>query len=340
VTGLTGQDGSVLAELLLEERYEVTGMIRGAPAGPLGSSEHLRDRVALVTGDLLDPASLVEAVARVRPHELYHLASPSVMSVSWQRPAETLAAIAGSTATLLEAVRDHSPATRVFVAATGAMFGAAPESPQYEDTRARPQNPYAAAKLAAHQLVGQMRGHDGLFACSGILYNHESERRPLAFVTRKITHAAAQIKLGQADHLELGDLDAVRDWSFAGDTVRGAWLMLQQPEPADYVLASGVGHTVGELAHAAFARVGLEAQAYVHVDPALKRAPDATVLVGDPSRARERLGWRATLTFEQMVNRMVDADLEASQKAARQGAQSARADPAVEGSGARPKGPW
>jgi GDPmannose 4,6-dehydratase len=310
VTGFTGQDGSFLAELLLDEGYEVSGLIRGAPGDHLGSSEHLRDRATLVRGDLLDQASLFAAVAEVGPDELYHLAAPSVMTVSWQRPAETLAAIAGSTATLLEAVRDHSPATRVFVATSGAMFGAAPESPQREETPCRPQNPYAAAKVAAHQLVGQLRGHDGLFACSGILYNHESERRPVSFVTRKITRAAAEIKLGRADHLELGDVDAVRDWSFAGDTVRGAWLMLRQQEPNDYILASGVGRTVGELAEVAFAHVGLDAHEYIRVDPALRRGPDPTPLVGDPSRARERLGWRPTMSFEQLIGRMVDADVE------------------------------
>ena len=313
VTGLTGQDGSFLAELLIEKGYRVTGLIRRPATQSLGSSEHLRGQVELVHGDLLKPESLTEAVAVVRPHELYHLAAPSFVPKSWQRPAETLAAIAESTATLLEAVRDRSEWTRVFVAASGAMFGAAPESPQRENTPCRPQTPYATAKLAAHQLVGLVRAHDGLFACSGILYNHESERRPEEFVSRKVTRAAAAVKLGLSGELVLGDLTAVRDWSFAADIMQGAWLMLQQEHPDDYILSSGSHHSVAELAEAAFAHVGLDADRYVRVDPSLVRAPESVPQVGDPSGARERLGWKATLSFEQLVHRMVDADLRALQ---------------------------
>jgi GDPmannose 4,6-dehydratase len=196
------------------------------------------------------------------------------------------------------------------------MFGAAPESPQREDTPCRPETPYAVAKLAAHQLVGQLRAHDGLFACSGILYNHESERRPPAFVTRKITRAAAAIKLGLAEEVELGDLDAVRDWSFAGDVMHGAWLMLQQAEPDDYILASGIGHTVAEFAQTAFAYVGLRAEDHVRVDPGLRRTPERSALVGDPTRARTRLGWGPTLGIDEVIRRMVDADLRALERAA------------------------
>jgi GDPmannose 4,6-dehydratase len=313
VTGLTGQDGSFLAELLLENGYEVVGVIRGAPADPLGSSEHLRDRVELIQGELLDPESLIDAVAAISPDELYHLAAPSFVPDSWRRPRESFAAIAGASAALLEGVRDRSPQTRAFIAVSSAMFGAAPESPQQESTACRPQNPYATAKLAVHQLVGQLRERDGMYACSGILYNHESERRPRAFVTRKVARAAAEIKLGKADQVELGDLDAVRDWSFAGDTMRGAWLMLQQQEPDDYILASGIPHTVSELAQVAFAHLGLDAREHIRVDPNLRRAADPTPLVGDPARAAERLGWRPTLSFEQLIWRMVDADLAALQ---------------------------
>jgi GDPmannose 4,6-dehydratase len=334
ITGLTGQDGSFLGELLLEKGYEVTGVVRGGAdrtlrgTSGLGCSEHLRGRVGLLSGDLMDPGSMRAAVEQVRPHELYHLASPSFIPASWERPAETLRAIAGSTAALLEAVRDcasdggaggggtSAPRTRVWVATSGAMFGDAPESPQRESTPCRPTSPYAIGKLASHQLVGAMREHDGLYACSGIVFNHESERRPLQFVTRTITRAAAQIKLGLAEHVTLGALDAVRDWSFAGDVMRGAWLMLQQDQPADYVLASGVGRTVRELADAAFAYVGLEAERYVRIDPKLVRAPEKTPSVGDPSRARELLGWEPQLSFEQLLQRMVDADLRALQAAA------------------------
>jgi GDPmannose 4,6-dehydratase len=306
VTGLTGQDGSFLAELLLERGYEVTGLVRSSS---LGSSEHLRGRIKLVHGELLDPRSLTATVAQVRPDELYHLAAPSFVPDSWREPTRTLAEIVGSTATLLEAVRDQSKHTRVFVAASSAMFGSAPESPQREDTVCRPESPYATAKLAAHQLVGQLRAHDHVFACSGILYNHESERRPEQFVTRKITRAAAAIKLGLEDVVVLGDLTAVRDWSFAGDVVEGAWLMLQQEQAGDYILSSGSGHTVAEFAEIAFAHVGLAAAEYIRVDSSLQRASEATAPVGDPDRARRILGWRPTLTFEQLVHRMVDADL-------------------------------
>lgn len=311
ITGITGQDGSFLAELLLQKGYDVTGTVREARNEPLGCSEHLRESLSLICVDLLRPDSLKEALLQSRPNELYHLASPSFVPSSWRRPADTMVAIAGSTATLLEAVRDDAPSTRVFNAASGAMFGSTPESPQREDTPCRPQSPYATAKLAAHQLVGQMRSHDGLFACSGILYNHESERRPERFVTRKITRAAAQIKLGLADEVVLGDLDTVRDWSFAGDVMHGAWLMLQQDEPEDYVLASGVGHTVAQLVHLAFAHVGLDAESCVRVDGSLKRGAEPSPQVGDPRRATDRLGWRQTLSFEQLVDRMVDADLKA-----------------------------
>lgn len=313
MTGITGQDGSFLAELLLERGYEVVGVRRRSKDAGLGASEHLRGRIETVAGDLLDPDSLRSTVAQVRPDELYHLAAPSFVPESWAQPARTLAAIAGATATVLEAVRARSPHTRLFLAASGAMFGAAPESPQRESTPCRPETPYASAKLLAHQLVGQFRGHEGLFACSGILYNHESERRPEDFVTRKITRAAAAIKLGLSDTVTLGDIGAVRDWSFAGDVMLGAWLMLQCDDPDDYVLASGVGHTVAEFAERAFACVGLRARDHLRLDDGLRRPSEPTPRVGDASRARERLGWRPTLSFEQLVERMVAADLRALQ---------------------------
>ncbi|HTA98503.1 MAG TPA: GDP-mannose 4,6-dehydratase [Solirubrobacteraceae bacterium] len=310
ITGISGQDGSFLAELLLEKAYEVTGFVHGDPQeGSLGCSEHLRERLVLLGGDLLEPASLRAAIEQARPHELYHLASPSFIPASWERPADTMRAIVGSTAVLLEAVRDSDQRARVWVAASGAIFGDARQTPQDENTPCRPTSPYAIGKLASHQLVGAMRAHDGLYACSGIVFNHESERRPPRFVTRAVTRAAAQIKLGLAEEVRLGELGAVRDWSFAGDVMYGAWLMLQQEQPEDYVLASGVGHTVAELTETAFAYVGLEAERYVRVDPKLVRAPERTASVGDPGRARERLGWQPRLSFKQLVERMVDADL-------------------------------
>ncbi len=315
LTGLTGQDGSFLAELLLERGYRVSGLVRGAPDLSLGSSEHLREQLDLVHGDLLDPGALRRAIEQSQPAEVYHLGGPSFVPASWERPGEALSAIAGSTASLLEIVREISPDTRVFVAASGAMFGEALQSPQHEDTPCRPTTPYAIAKLAAHELVGAVRAHDGLFACSGIVYNHESERRPERFVTRRITRGAAEIALGLREELTLGSLDAVRDWSFAGDIVRGAWLMLQHERPDDYVLASGVPHTVAEFAAAAFECVDLEAERYLRVDPALVRSPESTPSVGDPRKAHERLGWEPEVSFSELIERMVRADLRSLQRA-------------------------
>ena len=309
ITGVTGQDGSFLAELLLEKGYSVTGVVRALPAKSLGCSEHLRERLSLVRGDLQEPETLRAAIDEVRPREIYHLAAPSFVPESWRAPRATLAAIAGSAAAILESVRELDVSARVFIAASGLMFGDARECPQAEETPCRPATPYAIAKLAAHELVGAMRERDGLHASSGIAYNHESERRPRSFVTRKISHAAAAIALGRESELALGDLGAVRDWSFAGDIVRGAWLMLQQQSAGDYVLASGVGRTVSDFARAAFACVGLEPERYVRVDEALVRPPERTRNVGDPARARERLGWEPQLSFEALVERMVRADL-------------------------------
>jgi GDPmannose 4,6-dehydratase len=313
ITGLTGQDGSYLAELLLEHGYAVSGLIRKGEETSLGCSEHLRGRVELVEGELLEPDTLRAAIEQVRPREIYHLAAPSFVPDSWRRPGETTRAIVGSCAAILETVRELDRTMRVFVASSGAIYGDAPESPQREDTPCRPTNPYAIAKLAAHHLVGALRVNDGLHASSGIAYNHESERRPEQFVTRKITRAAAAISLGVQQELQLGSLEAVRDWSFAGDIVRGAWLMLQQEQAHDYVLASGVAHTVADFARAAFAAVGLDADSHIRVDSTLVRAAEATPSVGDPSRARARLGWTAQLSFEELVERMVRADVRALQ---------------------------
>jgi GDPmannose 4,6-dehydratase len=312
VTGLTGQDGSFLAELLLEKGYEVSGLVR-APEQPLGCSEHLRGHVELLRGDLLAPATLREAIEQVRPRELYHLAGPSFVPASWERPEEALRAIVGSATAILEAVRELDPTIRVFIPASGAMFGDASESPQRESTPCRPVTPYAIGKLAAHQLVGVMREHHGLHASSGIVYNHESERRPERFVTRRIARGAAAIALGLQQELTLGALDAARDWSFAGDIMHGAWLMLQQEHPDDYILASGVSRTVAELARTAFACVGLDAERYLRVDPSLVRPRESTPSVGDSQKARSRLGWEPQVGFRELVDRMVQADLRSLQ---------------------------
>ncbi len=317
ITGIAGQDGSFLAELLLEQGYEVTGISRRGAQGPLGAAEHLRERISLLAADITDPGAMTAAIEQLRPAELYHLAAPSFVPRSWEEPEATMRAIAVAGAEILQAVRAIDPSIRVFAASSGAIFGATPESPQNERTPCRPTNPYAIAKLAMHQTVGAMREHEGLHASSGILFNHESERRPEAFVTRRITRAAAAIALGLESELTLGSLEAVRDWSFAGDIVQGAWLMLQQDEPGDYVLASGIAHTVADVARTAFACVELDPGAHIAVDPELVRPPDPVRSVGDPTKARERLGWRPTLTFEQLVERMVRADLRRLESARR-----------------------
>jgi GDPmannose 4,6-dehydratase len=310
ITGISGQDGSFLAELLLGKGYEVVGLVRGRGEGALGCSSHLRERLRTLEGDLLAPETLRAAIEETAPSELYHLAAPSFVPASWERPGETLQAIVASGAAVLEAVRDRLPECRVLIAGSGAMFGDAPESPQREDTPAFPVDPYAIAKHAVHRLVGAMRDHNGLHASSAIFYNHESERRPEHFVTRRISRAAAAISLGLESELTLGSLDAVRDWSFAGDFMEAAWLMVQQDAGEDYVLASGVGRTVAELARTAFAVVGLELSEHLRVDDTLKRPLESTPRVGDPAKARARLGWEPSLSFEELVARMVNADLE------------------------------
>jgi GDPmannose 4,6-dehydratase len=304
VTGVSGQDGSYLAALLVERGYEVVGLGRGSGAS-------VPDGVSALTGDLLAPATLRAAVHDARPDELYHLAAPTFVPDSWEDPTETVAAIATATATLLAAAREVDPAMRVWVSTSSEVFGDAGESPQTERSPMRPRTPYGAAKLAAHGLVGAMRERWGLFACSGLTYNHESPRRPERFLTRKVTRGAAAINLGLESELVLGDLDAVRDWSHAADVVRAAWLALQAPEPDDYVIASGVGRTVRDFAAAAFAALDLDWEAHVRVDPALVRAPDPVALVGDPARARERLGWTPERSFDDLVAEMVAADLAA-----------------------------
>ncbi|MGO9488768.1 MAG: GDP-mannose 4,6-dehydratase [Solirubrobacteraceae bacterium] len=317
ITGITGQDGSFMADLLLEKGYRVTGTIRSGRDGSLGCSEHLRGRIELVSGDLLAPQTLRQAIEQTRPREVYHLAAPSFVPASWEQPGRTIRAIVGSSAEILEAVRDIDPGIRVLIPASGAIFGDAAQSPQREDTPCRPTTPYAVAKLAGHQLLGAMRSRDGLHASSAIVFNHESERRPEQFVTRRISRAAAAISLGLEQELTLGSLDAVRDWSFAGDIVRAAWLMLQQDRGRDYVLASGVGHTVAELAEVAFACVGLRAEEHIRTDASLVREPEPTPSVGDPSRARRELGWHPELSFEALVARMVAADLRSLESLAR-----------------------
>ena len=308
ITGVTGQDGSFLAEQLLARGDEVIGLTRRDPATDLGCSEPLRPRLTVIQGDVLHETTRRQ-IAELEPTEIYHLAAPTFVPDSWRDPAATMHAIHGSAAALLGLVAEQLPGTRVCLAGSAEMFGEAPECPQHEDTPCRPRTPYATAKLAAHQLVGQLRARHGLFAVSGILYNHESERRPARFVTRKITRGAAEIALGKRRTLTLGDLSAVRDWSFAGDVMHGICLALRHESPQDYIFASGAGHTVEEFVHAAFAHVGLDPADHVEIDPALVRAPEQVASIGDPGRARRVLGWSPAVDFPALVARMVDADV-------------------------------
>ena len=303
ITGITGQDGGYLAELLLENGYEVVGLVRR------GSASQPPAGVATVHGDLADAESLRAAVLETEPDELYHLAAPTFVPASWKDPAGTLTLVAGATATLLQATREIDGGVRTLVASSGEIFGAAKVSPQTEDTPMRPRSPYGVAKLAAFGLVETLRQKHGIHASSAIAYNHESPRRPERFLPRKVSRAAAAIKLGLQDHVELGDLSAVRDWCHARDVVRGYWLMLQQDEPGDCILAGGVGRTVGELVEAAFGCVGLDPAEYVRVDERLVRPSERTPPVGDASLARERLGWEPETSFEAMIEEMVQADL-------------------------------
>ncbi len=307
ITGIGGQDGSYLAELLVEKGYEVVGMVREAVDAPQPNLEAVRSSVKLLRGELLDPASLRAVVAEAAPDELYHLAAPSFVPASWEDPTETVHAIAGATATLLAVTRERG--FRLCVAASSEVFGDAGESPQRESSPMRPQSPYGVAKFAALGLVGVMRARHGVHASCGILYNHESPRRPPHFLPRKVTRGAVAIAAGRQETLELGDLGAVRDWCHARDVARAAWLMLQRDEPGDYVVASGQPRTVGDLVEAAFAAVGISSEGRIVVNPAFVRPPEATAPVGDPSLARDVLGWVPETSFEAMITEMVAADL-------------------------------
>jgi GDPmannose 4,6-dehydratase len=310
ITGIGGQDGSILAELLLEQGYHVAGLVRpGADNYP--NLDAVQDRVELVEADLLDQGSLTTALAATAPAEVYNLAAPSFVPMSWERPVETAGFAAVGATSMLEAIRAVDPSIRFYQASSSEIFGEPLDSPQTESTPLNPVTPYGVAKAYAHFIVHSYRRQYGLFACSGILYNHESPRRPLQFLPRKVAHGAAAISLGLEEDLVLGDLDARRDWGYAGDYVRAMWLMLQQAEPGDYVVASGEDHSVRELVECAFARVGLDWQDHVRVDTAFQRgAAELHRLVGDPTHAQERLGWRREIGFEQLVHLLVDADLQ------------------------------
>jgi len=309
ITGIGGQDGSYLAELLLDAGYEVVGLVRpGAPR--YENLAGLESRVELYEADLLNQTSLAQALRAARPSEIYNLAAPSFVPESWNRPVETAEFAAVGATSLLEAVRAVDPGIRFYQASSSEIFGEPRESPQTERTPPAPVTPYGVAKAYAHFIVHSYRRLYGLFACSGILYNHESPRRPLEYLPRKVAHGAAAISLGLQSELVLGDLDARRDWGYAGDYVRAMWLMLQQEEPDDYVIASGKSHSVRELVQCAFGHVGLDWQEHVRVDQALQRGPaELQRLVGDPSRARDGLGWEPEVDFDRLVPLLVDADV-------------------------------
>jgi GDPmannose 4,6-dehydratase len=309
ITGITGQDGSYLTELLLEKGYDVVGVIRRSSAPNFWRIEHLLDRITLRPADLLDQLSLIRVLADVQPDELYNLAAMSFVPASWDQPMLTGEFNAQGVTRILEAVRHVNPTMRVYQASSSEMFGKVREIPQTELTPFYPRSPYGVSKAFGHYITVNYRESYGLFACSGILFNHESPRRGLEFVTRKVTDAVARIKLGLAETLHLGNLDAQRDWGFAGDYVHAMWLMLQQPQPDDFVVATGISHSVRELVEIAFDCAGLDWERYVRLDPTLVRPAEVDHLIGDASRAKEVLGWTPALTFEGLIRMMVEADL-------------------------------
>jgi GDPmannose 4,6-dehydratase len=317
ITGITGQDGSYLAEFLLEQGYEVTGVVRRSSSPNLWRIEHLLDRISLRPADLLDQLSLIRLIQELRPHELYNLAAMSFVPASWDQPLLTGEYNSQGVTRILEAVRQVDPGIRLYQASSSEMYGRVREVPQTELTPFYPRSPYGVSKVFGHYITVNYRESYGLFAVSGILFNHESPRRGLEFVTRKVSDGVARIKLGLADHLGLGNLDASRDWGFAGDYVRAMWMMLQQPSADDYVIATGISHSVRRLVEIAFAHVDLDWQKYVRIDPAFLRPAEVDHLVGESAKARRVLGWAPTVTFEQLVRMMVDADLARLSRSAR-----------------------
>jgi GDPmannose 4,6-dehydratase len=310
ITGVTGQDGSYLAELLLEKGYEVYGVIRRLSASNSWRIDHLTDRITLIQADLLDQLSLIKAVERADPHEFYNLAAMSFVPASWDQPMLTGEFNSQGVTRTLEAIRRVNPKIRFYQASSSEMYGRVREVPQTEKTPFYPRSPYGVSKVFGHYITVNYRESYDLFACSGILFNHESPRRGLEFVTRKVTDGVARIKLGLADHLALGNLDACRDWGFAGDYVRAMWLMLQQDTPDDYVVSMGVAHSVKDLVDEAFTHVGLDWHKFVRTDPRFLRPAEVDHLIGDSSAARHRLGWQPSIDFRALVHMMVDADLE------------------------------
>ncbi len=311
ITGITGQDGSYLAELLLDKGYRVCGMVRRSSTESFQRIEHLRERIQLYQGDLLDHTSIARILEQVQPDEVYNLAAMSFVPTSWEQPVLTAEFTAVGVTRLLDAIRQICPRTRIYQASSSEMFGKVRETPQKETTPFYPRSPYGVAKVYGHYITVNYRESYNLFACSGILFNHESPRRGLEFVSRKISHCVARIKLGLGDDLRLGNLQAKRDWGFAGDYVRAMWLMLQQDQADDYVIGTGQTHSVQELVLIAFDHVHLDWKKHVVVDPQFYRPAEVDLLLADPAKAHRNLGWKPELTFERLVTFMVDEDLAA-----------------------------
>jgi len=309
ISGITGQDGSYLAEFLLGQGYNVVGMVRRSSTVNFGRIEHIQNQVTLVHGDLLDQTSLIDIMREYQPDEIYNLAAQSFVPVSWKQPVLTGEFTALGVMRMLEAMRTVAPEARFYQASSSEMFGKVREVPQSEETPFYPRSPYGVAKVYGHWITVNYRESYDLFASSGILFNHESPRRGLEFVTRKVTYWAAQIKLGLADELRLGNLDSRRDWGYAGDYVKAMWLMLQQDEPDDYVVGTGETHSVRRLCQVAFEHLDLDWEKYVVVDPEFYRPAEVDLLGSDPAKARDELGWEPEVTFEELIQMMVDADL-------------------------------
>jgi len=315
ITGITGQDGAYLAQLLLQQNYKVAGLCRRTSNGPEIQDHRLnwlgiRDQVKLYMGDLMDLSSLIHILEEVQPDEVYNLAAQSFVGTSWQQPVATGQITGLGAVNILEAIRTVNPKIKFYQASTSEMFGLVQDPIQSERTPFYPRSPYGVAKLYAHWMTVNYRESYNMFACSGILFNHESPLRGIEFVTRKVTHAVARIKKGQQDKLFLGNIDAQRDWGHAKDYVRAMWLMLQQPKPEDYVIATGKTTTVREMCNIAFAHVGLTASDYIEIDPAMFRPAEVDILLGDPTKAKTNLGWQPQITLSTMIKEMVDADLQ------------------------------
>ncbi len=310
ITGITGQDGSYLAEFLLNKDYEVFGLVRRTSTVNFERIKHIQDNIELISGDLLDQNSLINAIKESNPDEIYNLASQSFVPTSWKQPVFTGEATALGVARVLEAIRAVNPKIKFYQASSSEMFGKVREVPQTEKTQFYPRSPYGVAKLYGHWITVNYRESYNMFCCSGISFNHESTRRGLEFVTRKVTNIAAKIKLGLANELRLGNLDAKRDWGFAGDYVRAMWLMLQQDEPDDYVISTGLTHSVKDLVQTAFDYVNLNWEDYVIIDPKFVRPAEVELLLGDSTKALKKLGWAPKTSFEELIKMMIDADLE------------------------------